>query len=69
MTLLEVFTVTLLIAGAFGGVGFGYTHLGITGAVLGAFAGLGVGLLLSCGIGFLLNRLFPTRPPSVERKP
>jgi hypothetical protein len=55
ITIIELMWVTLLQGGAVTGILIGFTHFGTLGGVIGLPVGIGGGLLLSCGIAFLLN--------------
>ena len=50
---------TLWIGGGVFGVRLGYVQFGFWGAVIGLPLGFAIGLLVSCGIAFLLNTFFP----------
>lgn len=59
VTIIELLWVTLLIGGGVFGVRVGYVWSGFWGAVVGLPLGLAMGLLVSCGIAFLLNTFLP----------
>ncbi len=59
VTLIELLWVTLLAAGAEGGLIVGKVHFGICGALLGLIFGLGIGFAACFAIQFLLKAVFP----------
>lgn len=59
VTIIELLWVTLWIGGVVIGVRVGYLHFGFWGAVIGLPLGFATGLLVSCGIAFLLNTFLP----------
>ena len=61
VAIVELLWVTLLIGGGAIGVRLGYVQFGFWGAVIGLPLGLATGLLVSCGIAFLLNTFLPNQ--------
>ena len=59
VTIIELLWVTLLIGGGAIGVRAGYVQFEFWGSVIGLPLGLAAGLLVSCGIAFLLNKFLP----------
>ena len=56
-TLIQLLWVTLPIGGATAGILIGYAHWFIVGGMLGLPLGVAAGLLLFCGIAYLLDTL------------
>jgi hypothetical protein len=69
VTIIELLWVTLFIGGSAVGLQVGYVHFGIGGAVVGLLLGFGAGLLVSCGIAFLLNSFFPPTRRTTNKPP
>lgn len=59
VTIFELLWLMLLLGGGVIGFHIGHVHLGILGAVIGLILGLGTGLLVSCGVAYLLNLFSP----------
>ena len=56
VTVIELLWVTLLMGGGVAGLVFGYHRLGLFGAMFGFVLGMVAGLLVSCVLGFFINK-------------